>query len=82
MYQYNFGYKLIFFIYLSQSMYNSRHCHSSGNMFAVHSSSGSNERVQSTRIKRAKWCTEITVVLVRVHRRNGQGLYLRCMSVA
>lgn len=59
-----------------QSLYDSCHRHRGRNLFTFHSSSRSDERIQSSGIERTKRSPQVALVPVRVHRRDGKGLYL------
>lgn len=51
------------------------------NLFTFYGAAGADERIPSAGVERAKRRSEIVVVSVRIHRRNGKGLYLRSDAV-
>ena len=60
-----------------QSVHDGGYSHRRGNVRAVHRLAGADERVPSAGDQRPKWRFEILGVLVRIHRRDGEGLHLR-----
>lgn len=52
-------------------MYHGGYCYRGRNMFSFHCFTRFNERVPGARIECTKWCIEVVIILVRIHRRNG-----------
>ena len=64
------------------SVHHSGHRHSERDLLALHSFACPHERVQSAGAECAERSPQVPLLHVRVHRGNGQGLYLRRYSAA